>query len=97
MHAAELPNHQSKRLGETRGCEECFYHGLFQSPPLFRECLVCRMAVVFWIRADNQCIDRFQRGMLAQLAARLQARHTAGGIGEDDGVPVVVDDNCAVW
>lgn len=36
------------------------------------------------------------RGMLAQLAARLQARNAAGGNGEGDGMPVVVDDNCAI-
>ena len=36
--------------------------------------------------------------MLAQLAARLQARHGVGNADEDEeGVPAVVDDNCQVW
>ena len=36
--------------------------------------------------------------MLAQLSARLRARQAAGGggEGEDDGVPIMVDDNCSV-
>lgn len=56
------------------------------------------MAVAVWISADHRYLfEGFQRGMLAQLAARLQARHTDGGTGEVDGVPVIVDDNCAVW
>ncbi len=38
----------------------------------------------------------WQRGMLAQLAARLRARQAGGGEGEDEGGPVVVDDNCLV-
>lgn len=43
-----------------------------------------------------------QRGMLAQLSARLRARQAAGGggggegEGEGDGVPIMVDDNCEV-
>ncbi|KAL8672356.1 MAG: hypothetical protein Q9168_003176 [Polycauliona sp. 1 TL-2023] len=41
------------------------------------------------------------RGMLAQLSARLRARQAAGGEGgdgegEDDGVPIMVDDNCSI-
>ncbi|KAL8860325.1 MAG: hypothetical protein Q9178_003296 [Gyalolechia marmorata] len=42
------------------------------------------------------------RGMLAQLSARLRARQTAaggeGGVGEaeEEGVPIMVDDNCSV-
>lgn len=41
--------------------------------------------------------------MLAQLSARLRARQAAAGgeggegDGEDDGVPIIVDDNCEVW
>ena len=36
--------------------------------------------------------------MLAQLAARLRARQGGGGdgVGEDEGGPVVVDDDCEV-
>ena len=38
-----------------------------------------------------------QRGMLAQLAARLRARQGVGeGGGEDDEGAIVVDDNCSV-
>ena len=41
-----------------------------------------------------------QRGMLAQLAARLRARQggtgTEDGEGEDEGGAIVVDDNCLV-
>ena len=40
-----------------------------------------------------------QRGMLAQLAARLRARTGTAGEGEEvdeDGAPVVLDDNCIV-
>jgi len=37
-----------------------------------------------------------QRGMLAQLAARLRARQAGGGEGEDEGGAVVLDDNCSV-
>lgn len=56
------------------------------------------MSVAFWMRADYRYFfEGFQRGMLAQLAARLQARNAAGGNGEGDGMPFVVDDNCAVW
>lgn len=46
-----------------------------------------------------------QRGMLAQLSARLRARQAAaggagdGGHGEGEGIPVMIDDNCevSVW
>lgn len=40
----------------------------------------------------------WQRGMLAQLAARLRARQAGRGDGdaEDEGGPVVVDDDCLV-
>ena len=38
-----------------------------------------------------------QRGMLAQLAARLRARQGVGeGEAEDDGGAIVIDDNCSV-
>lgn len=41
-----------------------------------------------------------QRGMLAQLAARLQARQAGGAQGDvgrdEDGLPIVVDENCSV-
>ena len=40
-----------------------------------------------------------QRGMLAQLAARLRARTGTSGEGEEvdeDGAPILLDDNCIV-
>lgn len=82
-----------ERQGDVRNAfiTVCYSDSLSFQNVQFAEWLSC-----FWIRADYQCIDGFQRGMLAQLAARLQARHAAGSTGEDDGVPVVVDDNCAV-
>ena len=47
---------------------------------------------------DGLTADGLQRGMLAQLAARLRAR--SGGMGpgdgEDEGGPIVIDDNCLV-
>lgn len=46
-------------------------------------------------------IANAQRGMLAQLSARLRARQVAAGEGGDDeagddGVPILVDDSCSV-
>jgi len=45
---------------------------------------------------DEREADVSQRGMLAQLAARLRARQAGDGDGEDEGGPVVIDDNCLV-
>jgi len=55
--------------------------------------------VVWWLTVTS-----LQRGMLAQLAARLRARQDGGdGAGDvggvvlgDDGEAIVVDDNCLV-
>lgn len=39
-----------------------------------------------------------QRGMLAQLAARLRERQMGGGegVGDGEGGTIVIDDNCEV-
>lgn len=47
---------------------------------------------------DGLAADDLQRGMLAQLAARLRARSGGMGTGdgEEEGGPIVVDENCSV-
>ena len=53
---------------------------------------------------DGPSTDASQRGMLAQLAARLRARAgaagtagTAGAVeGDNEGGPIVLDENCSV-
>lgn len=49
---------------------------------------------------ESKADDILQRGMLAQLAARLRARQGGlgggDGAGEEEGGPIMIDDNCSV-